>query len=35
MLMIRRAFPTSVIAATGASVAVLGLVGAGLLVVLS
>jgi uncharacterized protein len=35
MLMIRRAFPASVITATAASVAVLGLVGAGLLVVLS
>jgi uncharacterized membrane protein YraQ (UPF0718 family) len=35
MLMIRRAFPAGVIAATGASVAMLGLVGAGLLVVLS
>lgn len=35
MLMVRRAFPGRVIAATGVSVAVLGLVGAGLLVVLS
>jgi uncharacterized membrane protein YraQ (UPF0718 family) len=35
MLMIRRAFPARVIAATGISVAALGLVGAGLLVVLS
>ncbi|WP_367115273.1 permease [Actinophytocola sp.] len=35
MLMIRRAFPARVIAATGVCVAVLGLVGAGLLVVLS
>jgi hypothetical protein len=35
MLMIRRAFPAGVIVATGVSVAVLGLVGAGLLGVLS
>ncbi|THV32872.1 permease [Glycomyces buryatensis] len=35
MLMIRRAFPAAVIAATGASVFALGLAGAGLLVVLS
>ncbi|MCH7230925.1 permease [Glycomyces sp. L485] len=35
MLMVRRAFPTRVVAATGGSVAALGLVGAGLLVVLS
>jgi hypothetical protein len=35
MLMVRRAFPARVIAATGVSVAVLGLVGAGLLVMLS
>lgn len=35
MLMVRRAFPARVIAATGGSVAALGLVGAGLLVALS
>lgn len=35
MLMVRRAFPARVIAATGASVFVLGLVGSGLLVALS
>jgi len=35
MLMIRRAFPARVIAATGVSVAVLGVLGAGLLVLLS
>lgn len=35
MLMVRKAFPARVVAATGASVAVLGLLGAGLLVVLS
>lgn len=35
MLMVRKAFPSSVVVATGAATAVLGLAGAGLLVVLS